>query len=472
MFASFTFGSHVAMMPAEGTSASWFVRPQNRELLRGFDPKRFTSGTRLCAAMAVATERHPLRAAGALGFRILELSAQALLPAVMLWIVEPLAMAILFILLWYLPAAWHVRSYVKPLTFPLLAFVVDDFSVLGFHPTPRPAKCMYRIMVVRVALLLAVIPLSMPAISPLPQSVRLFFFDRDVWDAFAHQIRHGNWRFVGGRTMNAVYLWLFLACSVFVLSIGWLLMALHMLCVTSCLGLRSPIMGDTSRDMPRVLELSAAIEVKIDETKDSGDEACRQALLTLQPRYPKLKPTNSCSTFGPMMGFTSRLVTEGYSIALFVAAGVEAYNVKGDVNMAARQILLATILGITLAITLVTIGMQNPQTIFREAMRSWTRGVYTEGYLAIVRADKGAQALPALFVKIYGLPFAADSIFSVVVSWGSILGVIGVVSLFTFQQFDLGIEDVGAESGSTDEVGLAHAVDSGTPVGSEMTPPP
>lgn len=431
-------------MASEG--AQLHLQPRG-QLPHGWDPKSFASGSRLAAAMAVVKQRSPWRAVGALVFRVLELSAQALLPAVMIWVVEPAAMGVFFMLFWYLPSAWHVSSYKKPFAFPLLAFVVDDFSILGLHPTPRNAKKMYRIMVVRVALLLAVVPLSYGPISPLPAWVRLFFFDQDVWNAFKAQLKHGQIHHQGSEgEMGIVFLWLALFASVIVLSALWLFIALHMLFISTCQGRKSPIVGEVSRDFVKVQELAA----QVDETKNLNDEECHEALLRLKQRYPAFMLTNVFNTCGPAMGFLSRLVTEAYSIGLFVMAAITTYEGKHPnyMNNAARQTFLASVLGVTLAVTLVQLGMHHPETIIREVRRSWARGVHTEGYLAIVRADKGAQAVPALFVKIYGLPFAATTAFSVIVSWVSILGVIGVVSLFTFQQFDLGVEAEGMEETS------------------------
>lgn len=381
--------------------------------------------------MAVVKERSLLRAAGALVFRILELSAHALLPAVMSWLVEPSAIGILFVLLWYLPASRHVGSYKKPLAFPLLAFVVDDFSLLGLHPTPRNAKGMYRIMAIRVLLLLLLLPMSEPAISPLPASVRLIFFRQGVWDIVT---RHVSLGFTG-----LASLWMALFVTVVLQSVLWLIITVHMLTVGECGGRRSPIQGEVSRDLAKVQEIAA----KVDATRVLGDEECHQALVRLKQTYPDFMLTNVFNTFGPAVGFVSRLLSEVYSIALFVFA---AYRQRGDANMAMRHAILALILGATLYVTLVQLGQQRPDRVVGEAWRSWVRGVHTEGYLAIVRADKGAQAIPALFVKIYGLPYAATTSFSVLVSWGSILGVIGVVSFFIFQQFDLGVEEVGADS--------------------------
>lgn len=405
--------------------------------LKSLKPKPFASGARLAAAMAVVRERSPCKGLGALMYRVLEVSAHALLPAVMTWVVEPAAIGVVFVLFWYLPAVWHLRSCLKPLAFPLLAFVVDDFSILGLHPTPRDAKVMYRIMVLRVSLLLAALPLLAPITSPLPEPVRTFFFDQATWDMFDRRKKLDDYGLLGAHVAMAP-LWITLSASVVILSVLWLLVAIHMLCVTDCLGMKSPIVGEVSGDLVLVQEIAE----EVDATKYLNDKDCHGALQRLKEQYPHFMLTNVFNTIGPAVGFLLRLSSTGMSIGVFVMA---AFRDRDDLGLAAGNALSALALCTTMTITLVQLGLRHPEAVFREVRRSWARGVHTEGYLAIVRADKGSQAIPALFVKVYGLPFAATSVFSVLVSWGSILVVVGTVSLFVFQQFDLGIEKEGGE---------------------------
>lgn len=292
---------------------------------------------------------------------------------------------------------------------------------------------MYRIMVLRVVVLLILYLLGG---KKLPTWLDLCLFDQDVRNKLAGKASSGA---ESDYQINFIKLWWALGVSVVVLSLLWLSIAIHMLLVGHFGGRSSPLRAEISADMARVMRLTALV----DKTRDLGDAACRDALLRLkQQEFPRFILMNVASTFGPIAGFVSRFAAEVYSVVIFAVSAVWYFH-KGLLHPAIMQGILGFLLACTVFITIHSMGLRAPMQIFTEAKRSWDRGVATEPYLDIIRADKGAQALPALFVKIIGLPFAARKPLDVVVSWGSILGVVGVVGLFAFQRFDLGIENEG-----------------------------
>mmetsp|Transcript_14690 Transcript_14690/g.28965 ORF Transcript_14690/g.28965 Transcript_14690/m.28965 type:complete len:475 (-) Transcript_14690:76-1500(-) len=413
----------------------------NRRETDDWDPTVFASGSRMAAAMSVALERTPALAAASLLFRVLELSANVLLLACLAWLVRFLVIVFLFVSLWYIPAARHVESYKMPLVFPVLCFVVDDFSMLGLHPKPRSAVSMYRIMVFRVVVLLLFWffiagPGRHEAIAKQLPWLMWCLFDRGIMKKFtdnSSSTEQTEFR------IDLINLWRALGLSVVVLSLLWLSIAIHMLLVGHFAGRPSPLRAEVSADMTRVMHLTALV----DETRDLGDGECRDALLRLkQQNYPRFVLMNIASTFGPIAGFVSRFAAEVYSVVIFAVSMVYYAYMKYWLPAIAQGI-LGSLLACTVLITIYNIALRAPMQILVEAKRSWDRGIATEPYLDIIRADKGAQALPALFIKIIGLPFAVSTPLQLVVSWGSILGVVGVVALFVFQRFDLGIENEG-----------------------------
>lgn len=410
----------------------------------GWNVNKFSPAARLSAGMAVMMERSPGMVVAVLIFRLLELNANVLLLAVLSWLIDPWSLGILFVLFWYLPAVHHVGSWKHPLLFPLLNFVVDDFSMFGLHPTPRPALRMYCVMLGRVLFLLAAMVLLAPPTSPLPESVIHFFGSEQVYQ-----------KFQGDELSRPAYwLWAILFSAVIVLTLVWILIVLHMLLVHRCHSKPSPIAGQVSPELPRVKRIATEVD---EANQIENNSECRRALALVKERCPTFMLTNIFNTFGPMMGFLSRLGAEIWTCVTFFQSG-NGYS-----------LLSASLLAITLLITAVQLGLQRPNP-FYEAKRCWDRGLYTKEYLAIIRADKGAQALPALMIKIYGLPFVStEKIVSIAVAWGGIIGTIAVVSLFIFQQFDLGIETDGFDGNQPhldDVARLGFAAD-GTPTNAD-----
>jgi len=300
---------------------------------------------------------------------------------------------------------------------------------------------MYRIMVFRVVVLLVLLLLTAFAKRG-PAWLYWCLWDQDLGTKLmGHDIRRPQSRKKSDFEIepNLIYIWRALGLSVGALSLLWLCIASHMLLVGHVRGRTSPLRGEISADMARVMRLTALV----DETRDLGDAECRDALLRLKQRdCPRFMLMNIASTFGPIVGFVSRFAAEIYSVIIFGVSAVYYASTQRPVP-ALEQGILGFLLACTVFITVDCLERQHPMQIFVQAKRSWDRGVPTEPYLDIIRADKGAQALPALFIKIIGLPFAARNRLDIVVSWGGILGVVAVVGLFAFQRFDLGIENEG-----------------------------
>merc|ERR550532_658882 len=107
----------------------------------------------------------------------------------MTWVVRVWVILLLLVVLWYIPAARHVGCYKMPLAFPVLCFAVDDFSMLGLHPKPRSAVNMYRIMVLRVVVLLILYLLGG---KKLPTWLDWCLFDQDIRNKFVGKDSSGE----------------------------------------------------------------------------------------------------------------------------------------------------------------------------------------------------------------------------------------------------------------------------------------
>merc|ERR1712032_1095997 len=92
--------------------------------------------------------------------------------------------------------------------------------------------------------------------------------------------------------------------------------------------------------------------------------------------HPKLVLTNPFSTFGPAFGFIFRVMSEFWAVYLFSSK---------------RDFVWAVILIITLLLTGFQIGLHWPWQVLVEAKRSWDRGLRTETYLHLTRADVGVH---------------------------------------------------------------------------------
>uniref|UniRef100_A0A7S4UA76 Uncharacterized protein n=1 Tax=Alexandrium monilatum TaxID=311494 RepID=A0A7S4UA76_9DINO len=352
-------------------------------------------------------------------------AAKAVLFSFMTWFVQPVLLTLLFVLLWYLPAVLHNGSFGKPLGYPLLNFVVDDFSFLNIHPTPRSAWNMYAIAAARVFLLLLMIPLLNPAWSPLPGSVLHLLAHKQVLDIMRERLADSK------RVLPVVYLWVGLNVFVVVLSVCWLVVTLHMLLVQECRGVRSPIRGFIDAELLRSIG-SLADEVEAASALEPS--GCRREMQRLQETHPKLKIANFFSTFGPAWAVILHIGIDVVNIVSFATTGRDP----------TRAILLGLAVFITLCYAAQTarVGLRS---LYQESVLSWERGLFTESYLAFVRADRGVQTIPALIIINSALPFTVTSAMASVGALGSVGIAVALVVPFICEQYDYGIERDGAD---------------------------
>lgn len=360
-------------------------------------------------------------------YRLAELCANVILPSLATWLADPWVVVVLFVVLWYCPAVARTRSFGKPLGYPLLNFVLDDFSFLNLHPHPRSPWCMYGLAMLRVCILLALVPLLLPDVSPLPDAIRTFFsaaalkhleyFDREntsTLDIVAKEI----WK---------VVLMLGLAMTLL-----WLLMTVPMLLVEQRL-----CQPDGLADRIK----SLAVEI---EYVSSGlpPELCRHELEALQQRHPKLKMASFLNTFGPAWAVLVHLGMDLMNIATFA---------QGEDYARAGLLGFVVLVTICYANNLTTNGCLS---LYGEAKLSWERGVWTDDYVAFLKADKGIQAIPSLIVTLSGVPFKARSFVGTLGGLGSICINVALLVPFITEQFDLGLETEGLE----DALGLDDTV--------------
>jgi len=377
---------------------------------------------RLCAAKAVATARWRCLTQLVLLYRLMEFLANVVLLTLMTWLVQPWVLIFLFLVLWYLPAALHMESFVTPILYPIYNFVVDDFSFLGLHPSPKSGRRMYLLAICRVILLLTLIPTILLAEIRLPE-VRDMLIHSSTVDKINHLANVEKRKLV----LLTQWLWCVFGTVVLVLSILWVLLTILILLVPRIKGQPSPIAG------VRFDELLCDIDslgYQIQMAAKLSPPECRTELCKLQAQNSTLNLTNFVSTFGP-----------AWAVCLHLA--IDTFNA---VSMIVR---LDTLRGIALlTITIFTLAyMQGTQggvaTLYRESCLSWSRGVFTDDYLAFIRADKGVQAIPALIIIASALPYTANSVISAVGGLGSIVIGIVLVVPFVFQELDLGIEREG-----------------------------
>lgn len=365
---------------------------------------------RLEAAMAVVFGRWKLLGPAVLFYQLMESCAQVLLFAITCWIIQWGYMLIVWILLWYVPAAIHGNTWSEPLLFPLVCFVPDGFSLLGFSPKPyAPARGMYKIMVGRVLLLLLIIVVALLFSAEIPQEAEDMLANKNVIRVLTRD-----------SSKEMALIWKAFACVIIFLTLLWLIITVHMLCTATCYNRASPLYGIQDPDLSKI----NCLAVRVDHCKSLDDSECYAALTRLKDEYPSFQLTNPGQILGGTVGFISRFIAEVYAFYLLITS---------------RAWPLAAIMAATLAITLRYLAFQRPQRIFWEAKRSYDRGAHTEGFLRILEADMGGQATPALIIKIIGLPFAAQTVAQALISLGTILSCIGLLALFIFQEFDLGI---------------------------------
>lgn len=375
------------------------------------------SNARLAASLAVARANYPLGSRVALVYRLLELTANALLPAGMCWVVDPAALAPLFALLWYLPAASRTKSFTKPLSQPILCFVVDDVSLLGMHPAPRPAKSMYAIAITRVLALIAIFPLFMDT-SPVPQDFKDLVMNHRALANFNSTLFN--------EVKGKIHLWdlWFAACvAVLVLSIIWIVSTLFLMLFT-------PLFNGFTDDAPlqEVHELASLIQ----QWSCLEPADCKQGLLKLQTQYPCFKLASVMSTVGPAW-------------ACFLHLGMDIGNAC-TLALHGKWTLSLPLAGcVIVALKYLSRASSGPLNLPREVLLSIRSGLVTENWMEAIRGDKGVLRIPETVLKIYALPFLATSWMSILSGAGAVAGNLVLVAKFVYTEFDIGIENFGTD---------------------------
>lgn len=386
--------------------------------MRKFGRVQLTRAARLFASKTVASEIRSVMPLAIQFYRLMEFCANVVLLALMTWLVQPLVLLTLFLALWYVPAVLRLGAVGKPIGYPIFNFVVDDFSFLSLYPRPKNAWPMFALVVVRVVLLLALIPVCF---AHLPKNVTSWLVHTEVIDLILGRVERAH-----GIGIAVRFVWLAVVCAVLLFSGLYLCITLHMLLIPRCCGRPSPIHGlRNDALLARVRELAEQIDAA---TANEDPATCRREMQRLRASRPKLKLANVVSTFGPAW-------------AVLLHIGIDVFNI---VNFAVAQdygraALLAFFILVTLlyAQNCTTGGLPS---MWRETVTSWRRGLCTDDYLAFVRADKGIQAIPALVVTVSGLPFKMKGVKSTLGGLGSIGISIVLLVPFIYQQFDLGIE--------------------------------
>mmetsp|Transcript_18325 Transcript_18325/g.57413 ORF Transcript_18325/g.57413 Transcript_18325/m.57413 type:complete len:485 (-) Transcript_18325:60-1514(-) len=385
---------------------------------------------RLMAALAVVQERGPKAKAAAMGYRLAEFCANVVCLFCVLWVVWHWAVLALFALLWYLPAAWRTGSLWRPIRLPLLNFVVDDFSLLGVHPKPRPAHVMHAICLLRVLVLIVVIP-AFAASTNVPEWMKILFSNENAIDIlFQGKPIHGKYI-----PEEALVAWELFANATLALSSLWALLAGAMF-AAACLG-HGPLSWE--RDEPMLGKIDRLASLVDQATSQPDSRACLLAMRRLQADHPSLKLTTVAKTFGPAVGTLVHLALDVAVAHTFFSHGLN--NPESFVPDCTLGSL--TILNMLFTLLHNTLVGGSPWAIAGEAWRSFERGALTETYVRILYGDLGAHVLPALAIKIFGLPFCADNTVKVATGILAIVGTIPGSVPFIFQQFDLGIEREG-----------------------------
>jgi len=352
------------------------------------------------------------------------------------WYVHHYALVPFFIIFWYLPA-WHrVRSWWKPLRLPLLNFVMDDFSMLGLHPKPRPAKLMHMTAVLRVFILAVGIPVL--AFSPWEawfevfaneNAVDIFYCTEGVKHCIPPRSRF-VWKFAGKACLVLTYVWLLGATVLLLLA-----------CVK-----KGPLSWEKDKNaLKRIDWLAQHIDVA---AAHEDWRACVAHMKKIRSKHPKLKLTTIGTTVGPAVAWIVHLLLDISVAYTFFSHGWERRE-KGHPQHGSftPDMIMAglTVLNFVLVLrhTAKVAGSYNPFLMFPEAKASFLRGVFTERFVDIVYSDLGFHVLPTLFINAFGLPFVADNLFKLVGAvWAILLTVFSSVP-FIFQQFDLGVEREG-----------------------------
>lgn len=315
----------------------------------------------------------------------------------------------LFFVFWYLPAYYRTGHLLRPLTYPILCFTVDNFSLLGLHPTPRPARGMYAVAVCRVVILFALIPLCSQW-SPVPQGVKDLVINWKALDLFFYANSHQD-------TVQMAQLWIASSALVLMLSLLWVLITVVLLAGTTFGGQRND----------QLLKEIEQIAVEVDRASALGKPGdCRQALEGLASRHPKFQLAGLVGTAGPAWASVLHLVMDiGSAVTLLM---------HSRLTLAAPMVL-----SVALSARYLYRRGTGPHSLPQEVLFVLRRGLVTEEYMEAIRSDKGVLRIPETVLKVYALPLSSKSPISILMAMGSIVGNVALVAKFVFTEQDLGV---------------------------------
>jgi len=427
-------GSHASAASIRSNFSARTVSTTMADLTR----ERLSRPARLMAAAAVAKKKWPIAQTTVLLFRLFDFCANVLMLCGTLWYVDQRAVVPFFVLFWYLPA-WHrVGSWWKPLRLPLLNFVVDDFSMLGLHPNPRPAKFIHLIYVLRVFILAVAVP-------------ALAFSSWEAWfEVFANRNAVDIFNCDGKRESECIppgskTVWKVAGLTSLALTYIWLL-GLTALLLLAFVKKKGPLSWEKDKDsMKRIDRLAEHIDLA---AAHADWRTCVAVMKKLRSKHPSLKLTTIGTTMGPSVAWIVHLLLDiSVAYTFFSHGWPRRHKDHPEHDSYLPDMILGglTVLnfGMVLWHTARVAGSYNPFLMFPEARASFLRGVFTERFVDIVYSDLGFHVLPTLFINAFGLPFRADSVFKLVGAvWAILLTVFSSVP-FIFQQFDLGVEREG-----------------------------
>jgi len=421
------------------------------------------------------------------GYRVLEISANCGLLAIMTWWLEPLALAVPFLFLWYLPAVCRCGlvqhtscasakgrpvgpswwPWVAPLRYPILMFAADDFSWLRLHPNQRSAWCLYTIYVLRVLALLVVIPVCSSGAPEVCKELRMINEDPnqhgrsplvELHEAFA--AKEGQFIGValhlaqtGHSDFNVLTIfWAVTAEVVMCLSMVWTVLTIVMV-VLAWTG--SFVVGRRHECLLQRVRCIAAVVQRAMDSDDAAD--CRRQLECLGNLEESAGGTKKFSLTSAFNPFKPNPVMLGVSAQLHIALKLfNAYTFASSSwspnSIFCSVVLLLSVLASYAQQFWLTGG--NPCSIFSHIRRSLASGIFTPELLQIVETDKGLLALPAFVISVSALPWTIYQSPSslgtkVCQALGQVAGVFASLvgtGTFAFQEFDLGVERQGLQT--------------------------
>jgi len=336
----------------------------------------------------------------------------------------------------------------------LLNFVADDFSFLRLCPAPRNARKLYTCAVFRVfvmVVLFCTLAPVFPGVDPLPAwlagHIRHTKTIQKMQEMAQRVDSYGNSSGVGGvviavEDLNkdaiiahvgniAFDVAIGIAVTTLISSVLFIFITLHMLCVKKCFAHYSPLSGTRNAKTIRQID-DLAKEIELIISGDSNPKQCHQKLLDLQEsKYPGLYLAKFPQVWGQVIGAGVHCVVDAFN----------AYNFwkHGDYL---RSVCMVLCVLVTCGFVSMRGGIRN---VYRECMLSWKRGIMTDGYLDVMRADKGMQSVPALLCILSGLPWNPGGAKSIIAAVGSVVMNLVVMVPFIFEQFDLGVEREGED---------------------------